>query len=96
MPVWGTCSPSQFEPQLIHEHTARITFNLPRNVNMLQKANWRPLEYIYKKRVETLMHDIYYEKAPTDLVILFEKHSQTRTRQKHCFEIFRPRTAEIG
>ena len=41
------------------------------------------------------MHDIYHEKAPTDLLNLFEKQSQTRTRQKHCFEIFRPKT-EIG
>ena len=96
MSVWGTCSPSQFnELELIHECAARIIFNLPRNVNVLQKANWRPLEYIYKKRVATLMHDIYYEKAPTDLLNLFEKQSQTRTRQKHCFELFRPRS-EIG
>ena len=96
MPVWGTCSLSQFnELELIHERAARIIFNLPRNVNVLQKVNWRPWEYIYKKRVATLMHDIYYEKAPTDLLNLFEKQSQTRTRQKHCFEIFRPRS-EIG
>ena len=88
MPVWGTCSPSQFdELELIHEPAAGIIFNLPRNVNVLQKANWRPLKYIYKNRVATLMHDIYYEKAPTDLVNLFEKQSQTGTRQKHCFEI---------
>ena len=96
MPVWGTCSPSQFnELELIHERAARIIFNLPKNVNVLQKANWRPLEYIYKKRVATLMHDIYYENAPTDLLNLFEKQSQTRTRQKHGFEILRPKT-EIG
>ena len=96
MPVWGTCSPSQFnELELIHERAARIIFNLPKNVNVLQKANWRSLEYIYKKRVATLMHDIYYENAPTDLLNLFEKQSQTRTRQKHGFEIFRPKT-EIG
>ena len=38
------------------------------------------------------MHDIYYEKAPTDLLNLFEKQSQTKTRQKHCFEIHRPRS----
>ena len=38
------------------------------------------------------MHDICYEKAPTDLLNLFEKQSKTRTRQKHCFEIFRSRT----
>ena len=96
MPVWGTCSPSQFnELELIHERAARIIFNLPKNVNVLQKANWRPLEYIYKKRVATLMQDIYYENAPTDLLNLFEKQSQTRTRQKHGFEIFRPKT-EIG
>ena len=62
---------------------------------MPQKVNWRPSEYTYKKRVATLMHDIYYEKTPTDFVNLFEKQSHTRTRQKHCFEIFRPRT-EIG
>ena len=43
----------------------------------------------------TLMHDICYEKAAADLVNLLEKQSHTRTRQKHCFEIFRPRT-EIG
>ena len=59
---------------------------------MIQKANWRPLQYIYKKRVATLMHDRYYKKAPTHLLNLFEKQSQTRTRQKHCFEIFRPKT----
>ena len=96
IPVWGTCSPSQFNKlKLIHERATRIIFNLPRNANVLQKANWRPLEYIYKKRVATLMHDIYYEKAPTDLLNLFEKQSQTRTRQKHCFQIFGPKT-EIG
>ena len=96
MPVWGTCSPSKFnELELIHERAARIIFNLPRNVNVLQKANWRPLQYIYKKRVATLMQNIYHEKAPTDLLNLFEKQSQTRTRQKHCFDIFRPKT-EIG
>ena len=38
------------------------------------------------------MHDIYYEEAPTDLLNLFEKQSQTRARQKHCFEIVRPRS----
>ena len=92
MPVWGTCSPSQFnELELIHERAARIIFNLPRNVNVIQKANWRSLEYIYKKR----MHDIYYEKVPTDLLNLFDRQSQKRTRQKHCFETFRPRS-EIG
>ena len=64
-------------------------------MNVLQKANWRPLEYICKKRVATLMHDIYHEKAPTDLPNLFKKQSQTRTRQKRCSEIFRPRS-EIG
>ena len=38
MPVWGTCSPSQFnELELIHERAARIIFNLPKNVNVLQK-----------------------------------------------------------
>ena len=96
MPVWETCSPSKFnELELIHERADRIILNLPRNVNVIQKANWRPLQYIYKKRVATLMHDIYHEKAPTDLLNLFEKQSQTRTRQKHCFEIFRPKT-EIG
>ena len=41
------------------------------------------------------MHDLYNEKALTGLLNLFEKQSQTRTRQKHCFEIFRPK-AEIG
>ena len=89
----GNCSPSQFNKlELIHERAARIIFNLPRNVNMLQKANLRPLEYIYKKQVATLMHDIYYEKAPHDLLNLSEKQSQTRTKQKHCLEIFRTRT----
>ena len=89
MPVWGTCSPFRFnELELIHERAARIIFNLRRNVNVLQKANWRPSEYIYKKRVATLMQ----EKALTDLLNLFEKQSQTRTRQKHCFEIVRPRS----
>ena len=66
-----------------------------RTVLVTRKASWRPLQYIYKKRVASLRHDIYHEKAPTDLLNLFEKQSQTRTRQKHCFEIFRPKT-DIG
>lgn len=37
------------------------------------------------------MHHIYLEKVPADLLNLFEKQPQTRTRQKHCFEIFRPK-----
>ena len=96
MPVWGTCSPSKFsELELIHERAARIILNLPQNVNVILKPNWSPLQYIYKKQMATLMHYIYHEKAPTDLLNLFEKQSQTRTRQKHCFEIFRPKI-EIG
>jgi len=73
MPVSGTCSPSKFnELELIHERAARIILNLPRNVNVIQKANWRPLQYIYKKRVATLMHGVYHEKAPTDLLNFVE------------------------
>ena len=45
MPVWGTCSPSRFNKlELIHERAARVILNLPRNVNVIQKANWRPLQ----------------------------------------------------
>ena len=40
MPVWETCSPSKFnELELIHERADRIILNLPRNVNVIQKAN---------------------------------------------------------
>ena len=63
--VWGTCSPSLFyDFERIHIRAAKLIDNIKdeelSNEQILKRVNWRNLEYIYKHRILSIMHDIYY------------------------------------
>ena len=95
--VWGTCSPSQLQDlEQYHVRAARIIFNITQDDlsqdQLLQDVNWKPFNYYYKKRILTLMHDVYYDKAPQDLQNLFAKRKARSGRRNLNFDIVRCRT----
>ena len=61
------------------------------NDQILEQVNWKPISDIYKKRILTLMHDVYYMKAPQDLQNIFTRTERTG-RRKQNFNVARCRT----
>ena len=75
--VWGTCSQvlmSQLER--IHARAAKLIHKLPKNISdekALLNANWDSLDYIYKRRMLTIMHKVCHDDCPEDFKQLFDK-----------------------
>ena len=97
--VWGTCSPPLFEVlEHIHVRAAKLIYNIKdekfTDEQILQKVGWRKLEYIYKRRILSVMHDIYYNKTPSTLTDMFSKGNNSTTKQRLNFQIKRPRTEQ--
>ena len=98
MTVWWTCSPSHTEDlERIHVRAARVIHRLPRDISddeILRLAKWDRLDYIYKRKILSMMHKIYQQTAPKELVNHFCR-KLTRSRDKMSFEL--PRCSrEIG
>ena len=93
--VWGNCSPALFDKvEIIHARAASVINKLPSelsNKQSLAMANWQPLSYIYKRRILSLMHQIYYDNTQSDIKNLFVKKEQNvyDTREKLQFEVQR-------
>ena len=99
--VWGTCSPPLFEVlEHIHVRAAKLIYNIKdeklTDEQILQKVGWRKLEYIYKRRILSVMHDIYYNEAPSALTDMFSKGNNSTTKQRLNFQIKRPRARNKG
>ena len=64
MAVWGTSSPAlTTEIEKTHVRAARLIHNLPRNLcseSVLATVSWDPLDYIYKRKLLTLVHKLYH------------------------------------
>ena len=96
--VWGTCLPSLMNDiERIHARAAKIIHRLPKHISdedALEAAKWDKIEYIYKRKILSKMHQIFYGKCPEVLRSHFtqvNKHDKERKR----FTI--PRcTKEIG
>ena len=96
--VWGTCSPFLMKDiERIHVRAAKIIHRLPKHISdedALEAAKWDKIEYIYKRKVLSKMHRIFYGECPKVLKSHFtqdNKHDKERKR----FTI--PRcTKEIG
>jgi len=54
----------------------------------LNKANWKPLNYLYNRRLESYMFDVYKDNTDPGLQNLF-KPSRSR-RSASNFEVIRP------
>ncbi len=96
--IWGNCSPALFDKiENIHARAARVTYNLhpgSTNEQSLDRVNWQPLSYIYKRKLLTTMHQVYYGNTQTDIKDQFKVKEATihNTRRKLQFEIRRPKS----
>ena len=96
--VWGTCSPSLMKDiKRIHARAAKIIHRLPKHISdedALEAAKWDKIEYIYKRKVLSKMHQIFYGKCPEVLISHFIQDNN-RDEERKRFTI--PRcTKEIG
>ena len=64
------------------------------NEEIMNEVNWQPISYIYKKRLLTYMHTIYYGNCPALLSRPFEKR-KTRTQNTLQFDT-NPLKRDIG
>ena len=64
MAGWGTWSPAPMtEIEKTHVRAARLIHNLPSNIsneNVLATVSWDPLDYIYKRKILTLVQKPYH------------------------------------
>ena len=80
-----------------HARAARLIHNLPRdlsNEESLARANWQPISLLYKRRLLTLMYQIYHGTADKSITQMFQKKDPDiqRTRNKRQFEVKRYNT----
>eukprot|EP00794_Sanderia_malayensis_P020945 gene20947-22997_t len=85
----------QFEKeQGNHAKAARLIHNLPRDLSndeSLARANWQPISLLYKRRLLTLMYQIYHGTADKSIAQMFQKKDPEKqsTRNKGQFEVKR-------
>ena len=96
--VWGTCSPSLMKDiERIHVRAVKIIHRLPRHISdedALEAAKWDKIEYIYKRKVLSKMHKIFYGECPE---VLRSHFTQDNKCDKECKRLTTPRcTKEIG
>ena len=76
----GKLFPALFDKiENIHARAARVIYKLPSelpNERSLEMANWQPLSYIYKRRILSVMHQIYYDNIQSHIKNLFLKREQ--------------------
>ena len=92
----GHTGPSLEPIEAVHKRAARIIYKLPKSTpadKVLEKANWKTVSYIYKRRVACLTHKIYYKKCPVALNDLVTKPQSLRTTRNSCkVDLTRPKT----
>ena len=106
--VWGTCSPSLINSlEDVHICAGRIIHKLKPSVKdneVLSKIGWSALQYIYKRRLATIMHEVYHNKVHRKSGFMhhnklhrklgspFEKEAKQRTlRNKNNFRPINPK-----
>ena len=79
----------------VHIRAGRTIHKLKPSVKdneILSKIGWSPLQYIYKKRLVTIMHEVYHNKVHQKLGSLFEKEAKQRAlRNKNNFRPIYPK-----
>ena len=95
--VWGTCSVPLFNDiEKLHIRAAQLIHRIPETTvdhEVLRIANWKPVSYIYKRRLATIMHQVYYNNTPDLVKDLFAKRTSGRNlRTTECFELKQSRT----
>ena len=74
--IWGSCSPSTFnELEHLHLKAAKLIHKLPSETpdsDVLDLVKWKSLSYLYKRRLASIMYQVYHNTLPDQLTALFE------------------------
>ena len=66
--IWGSCSPSTFYTlEHLHLKAAKLVHKLPTetpDTDVLDFVKWKPLVYIYKRRLTSIMYLVYHNSLP--------------------------------
>ena len=97
--VWGNCSSTKMEHlEKIRRRAARLIHKIPRrtdNKDVLQKANWKSIQYMYKRNVICLTHKTYYSNCPDEISNIIEKSGNIRNMRDNLkLNLPRPKTEE--
>ena len=95
--VWGHCSSTKMEHlEQVHRRVARIIHKIPRGTDIkdvLQKANWKSIQYMYKRNVICLTHKAYYGNCLDEISNIIEKSGNIwNMRDNLKLNLPRPRT----
>ena len=96
--IWGTCSPSLMKDfERIHIRVAKIVHHSQKHIedeDAHQVAKWDKIENVYKIKVLSKMHKIFYGECPE---LLRSHFTHDNKRDKECKHFTIPRcTKEIG
>ena len=93
--LWGS-SHLLSELEDSHIRAARLIHNLSPSIpEVLQKANWNSLSYLYKKRLACNAYQAYYEQTPSNITKLFSKHrTNYNLRDNLKFELIHSKSRE--
>ena len=83
----------------VHRKAAKIIHGIANTIpdtEILNEAKWKSMFYMYKRRLTTLTHQAYYERAPEVINQLVTKEDRIKTlRDNRRINLTRRRT-EIG
>ena len=95
MLVWGSCPDSSLQPlEDLHARAARIIYRLPKEMPVEEriiKAGWKPLSYLYKRRLSIFMFEVYNNLTDERLINLFNKCRNRLSEYKQNFDLIRPK-----
>ena len=86
--VWGSCSLSLFNDlEYLHIKAAKLIHKLPSGTpdcDALKRAKWKPLSYIYKWRLASIMYQVHNDILPVQLTALLGTRSnETSYKLRH-------------
>ena len=98
--VWGSCSNNALlSLERVHRRAAKLIHNIPTLIpenQILDKAKWKDIKYLYKRRVACLTHKAYYGETPEEIKPLIKK-SETKRSLRDNLKIKLPRSrTELG
>ena len=93
--VWGTCPTTSFyKLESLHIKAAKIIYKLPSETPDLEVLNivkWKPLSYIYKRRIAAVMYSVHNNTVPQRLANLIlpedTTHKHNLRTKKDCVHI---------
>jgi len=94
--VWGSCSLSSFNDlEHLHIKAAKLIHKLPSGTpdcDALKRAKWKPLSYIYKRRLASIMYQVHNDILPVQLTgVLGTRTNETsyQLRRSNDFSLAR-------